>query len=184
VSHLVLGQEESRRWLKFLERRTRAAGQTSSPAWPLFLLAFIAAYREAVEIVLFFRSLILSSPGAWPAIAAGSVVGILALVLVVKGLDYFGKRLNPRPVMRISGLILTLLAVALVGQGVHALQLGGYVPLSPVRYVPSLSTLGLYPTWQTLLAQLATIVLIAAPFLPGLVKKAPSAPAAVPPSAT
>ncbi len=183
VSHLVLGAEESRRWLKFLERRTRAAGQRAQPAWPLFVLAFVAAYREAVEIVLFFRSLILSSPGAWGAIALGCVVGLSALALVVKLLDYFGKRLNPRPVMRISGLILTVLAVALVGQGVHALQSGGYVPLSPVRYVPSLSTLGLYPTWQTLVAQLVTIALIAAPFLPGLGKKTPPAAAPVPPSA-
>lgn len=183
VSHLVLGAEESRRWLKFLERRTKAAGQSESPAWPLFLLAFVAAYREAVEIVLFFRSLALQSNGAWGAIAAGAAVGVLALMVVVKGLDYLGKRLNPRPVMRASGLILTVLAVALVGQGVHALQAGGYVGLSPVGVVPTLSTLGLYPTMQTLIAQLVTVGLILVPFLPRGKKDAPpTPPAASPPT--
>ncbi len=182
VSHVVLGAEESRRWLKFLERRTKVAGQSADPAWPLFVLAFIAAYREAVEIVLFFRSLALQSGGAWGAIAAGSAVGVGALAIVVKGLDYLGKRLNPRPVMRVSGIILTVLAVALVGQGVHALQAGGYVGLSPVAAMPSVHVLGLFPTVQTLAAQFVTLLIIAAPFLPALWKKEPTAPATAPPT--
>ena len=32
--------------------------------WPLLMVAFVAAYREAIEIVLFFRALALDSPGA------------------------------------------------------------------------------------------------------------------------
>lgn len=78
---------------------------------------------------------------------------------------------------------LTVLAVALVGQGVHALQAGGYVGSSPVGVVPTLSMLGLYPTMQTLIAQLVTVCLYLA-LVPAAREKdaPPTPPAASPPT--
>ena len=42
-------------------------------------------------------------------------------------MDRLGRRLNPRPLMMVSSVLLNALAVSMVGQGVHALQAGGYV---------------------------------------------------------
>src|SRR6185369_1310450 len=97
VSHFVLGKLESRKWLKFLERKTTSAAGRSVH-WPLVSVAFVAAYREAIEIVLFFRALALDSPGAGWSIVAGATVGVLGLVAIVKIMSALGKRLNPRPV--------------------------------------------------------------------------------------
>jgi high-affinity iron transporter len=161
VSHFVLGKLESRRWLKFLERKTRAS---STRPWPLVTVAFVAAYREAIEIVLFFRALALDSPGRAGAIAAGVATGGAILAALVFGMQQLGRRLNPRPVMVASGVLLTALAISLVGQGVRALQEGGYLPLTPIGHGSGgLPSLGLYPTLEGLGTQLAVLALVLLP---------------------
>lgn len=160
VSHFVLGKLESKKWLKFLERRTRR----STRPWPLMLVAFVAAYREAIEIVLFFRALALDSPGRAGAIAAGIAVGAVILGGLVFAMQQLGRRLNPRPVMVVSGVLLTALAISLVGQGIRALQEGGYVALTPLRAAGAgLPTIGLYPTIEGLGTQLIVLLLVLLP---------------------
>ena len=128
------------------------------------LVAFVAAYREAIEIVLFFRALALDSPGRAGAIAAGIAVGAVILGGLVFGMQQLGRRLNPRPVMVVSGVLLTALAISLVGQGVRALQEGGYVALSPLAaFGQGLPTLGLYPTIEGLATQLIVLLLVLLP---------------------
>ncbi|MEO6950441.1 MAG: FTR1 family protein, partial [Polyangia bacterium] len=165
VSHFVLGKMESRKWLKFLERRTMAAGDAQGGVgFALFSVAFVAAYREALEIVLFFKALLLDSTvGPWPVIG-GAAAGAAVLTLIVLVLGRLGRRLDPKPLMLVSSIILTALAISLVGQGVRALQEGGLVGLSTLP-LPSLPTLGLYPTVQGLLAQLVVLALVVAPVL-------------------
>jgi high-affinity iron transporter len=162
VSHFVLGKLESRKWLKFLEKRTTQAAK-KTVHWPLASMAFIAAYREALEIVLFFRALLLGAPGhAW-AVAGGAAAGVVGLSALVVVMSQLGRRLNPRPVMMVSGVLLTALAVSLVGQGIHALQEGGYLSLTPLA-APSLPTLGLYANLQGLIFQLVVVVLVFVPW--------------------
>jgi high-affinity iron transporter len=161
VSNFVLGKLESRKWLKFLERKTKAS---STRPWPLLTVAFVAAYREAIEIVLFFRALALDSPGRAGAIAAGVAVGAVLLGGLVFVMQQLGRRLNPRPVMVASGVLLTALAISLVGQGVRSLQEGGYVPLTPLAQAGAgVPTLGLYPTVEGLATQLVTLFLVLLP---------------------
>ena len=57
-----------------------------------------------------------------------------------------------------------LLTVVLAGKGVSALQEAGIIAIAPLRDVPRLSILGLFPTWQSVLAQLLMAVAIAIGF--------------------
>jgi len=161
VSHFVLGRLESKRWLDFLRKKTT---ESSTRPWPLLFVAFVAAYREAIEIVLFFRALVVDTPGGGAAIAAGVATGGVILAALVFGMQQLGRRLNPRPVMVASGFLLTALAIALVGQGVRALQEGGYLPLTPIGNAHGgLPTLGLYPTVEGLGTQLVVLALVLVP---------------------
>ena len=90
--------------------------------------------------------------------------GCAILAALVFGMQQLGRRLNPRPVMVASGVLLTALAIALVGQGVRALQEGGYVPLTPIGNAGGgLPSLGLYPTIEGLGAQLVVLALVLLP---------------------
>jgi hypothetical protein len=48
-----------------------------------------------------------------------------------------------------------------MGTGVRELQEGNVVPISVIRGLPTVEALGLYPTWQTVLAQLVLLALFA-----------------------
>ena len=82
------------------------------------------------------------------------------LVLVMSQL---GRRLNPRPVMTASSVLLTALAISLVGQGIHALQEGGYFAMTPLS-LPSLPSLGLYANTQGLAIQTLVLGLVFVPW--------------------
>jgi high-affinity iron transporter len=176
VSHWVLGRHEAKQWVGFLQRRVMAMAPGQS-GWPLFALSFVAAYREAFEVVLFYRALLLDVGPERGAVAAGAAAGVVAIAIVVLTVARLGRRLNPRPVMLASSVLLAALSIALVGRGVRALQEGGFIALSPVR-MPDLSVVGIYPTLQGLLAQLVTLAAIFAPsIVERLRRRAAPAPA-------
>jgi high-affinity iron transporter len=165
VTHWVLGRLEAQHWVGYLRRKvTAAASGPGSRAWPLWGLAFFAAYREAVEVVLFYRALLLDAGGSrWP-VALGAVAGLAGIGVVLLVVQRLGRRLNPRPVMLVSSVILAALALALVGRGVRALQEGGYIGLTPLGW-PELPWLGLYASREGLMAQAAALMAVVLPSL-------------------
>jgi high-affinity iron transporter len=52
---------------------------------------------------------------------------------------------------------MAILTVVLTGKGISALQEAGLVGIAPLHAVPRLSLLGLFPTAQTIAAQIAMI---------------------------
>lgn len=57
-----------------------------------------------------------------------------------------------------------LLAVVLAGKGIAGLQEAGWIHTSPVVF-PRIDILGIRPTWQTLLAQLSVLLVVAVAFV-------------------
>ncbi len=188
MTHWVIGAKEARHWLGFLRRRIEAAGTSGSgQALALLGLSFFAAYREAFETVLFFRALLLDAgPQSLHLVAGGAATGTLIMIAVVIVVGRIGQRLNPRPVMLISSVFLALLALSLTGHGVHSLQEGGYLRLTPIvvggEALVGLPALGLYASWQGFIAQLGVAVLL---FLPSLAQRLrPPRPVASGPAST
>ena len=104
------------------------------------------------EVVLFFRGLLLESPGEGAAVALGAFVGLILLVALVAAFQKLGRRLKPRPLLLTCGVLLCALAVFMVGNGVRALQEVGVVPLT-VWGGFEVSALGLYATREGLMSQ-------------------------------
>ena len=155
ASHWLLAAASARRLVSFLSARTLQAGSAAV----VFGLAFAAIYREMFEVVLFFRGLLLESPGEGSSVALGAAAGVLALVALVFAFQKLGRRLKPRPLLLTCGVLLCLLAVLMVGNGVRALQQVGLVPLTVWGgfEVPSL---GLYATREGLLSQAIVLLVL------------------------
>lgn len=175
MTHWIIGAKEAQQWLGFLRRKIEtASGQTGAlQKFLLVSLSFLAVYREAVEVVLFYRTLLLSAgPSAKGEVLWGATLGVGVIFVVVFVVGKIGKRLNPRPVMLASGLLLLGLALAMTGNGVHALQEAGVLDATPIaswaERAFSVPMLGIYPTRQVLLAQVAVFVLV---FLPSIAAK-------------
>jgi high-affinity iron transporter len=157
ASHWLFAAMSSRRIFSTFFQRSMAGASAAV----VLGITFVAVYREMFEVVLFFRSLVIESPGAGGAVAAGAVVGLVALVALVALFSSLQKKLKPRPLLVTCGVILSGLAVLMVGNGVRSLQLQGALPLT-VWGAFQLPALGLYATREGVLAQAFVIVTLAA----------------------
>ena len=63
-----------------------------------------------------------------------------------------------------SAILIAILAVVLAGKGVAGLQEAGILGVMPLANVPRIEILGLFPTTQTVLAQIAAIGVLVAGF--------------------
>jgi high-affinity iron transporter len=158
VTHWIFGQASAQRFMSALSRNI-GARLGRGAAWAAFGLAFIAAYREAFEIVLFYRALLLDAGSDAAGVLLGAGAGVAVLVALVLAFKQVGKKIPPRPFMLVSSGILAVLAVMLVGKGVRALQEAAVVPMTTL-HVPDVPVLGLYGTAQTLAAQGVLAVLL------------------------
>ena len=142
------------RWQEYLQAKLSAA-MTRRSAWFLFLLSFVAVYREVFETILFYVAM--WNPQDATAVIAGFVAGIVVLVVIAYALLRLGARLPIGTFFSWSSLLIAVLAVVLVGKGVAALQEAGWIGESLVA-VPRIDLLGIYPTWQSISAQLVMLI--------------------------
>jgi high-affinity iron transporter len=148
ASHWLFAAMSSRRIVsKFFQRAGAGAGSAV-----VLGLTFVAVYREMFEVVLFFRGLLLEEPGRGATVAAGALLGLFALVVMVALFQRLGRKLKPRPLLMSCGLLLCGLAVLMVGNGIRSLQVLGLLPLT-VWGAFQVPALGLYATREGLLAQ-------------------------------
>ncbi|MBB1059260.1 cytochrome c/FTR1 family iron permease [Marilutibacter spongiae] len=148
------------RWQQYLHAKMSAA-LTRRSAIFLFLLAFVAVYREVFETILFYIAM--WSEQASSAIIAGLVAGSVVLAAVAYWMLRMSKRLPIGRFFSISSILIAVLAVILVGKGVAALQEAGWVSQVLVT-APRIEWLGVYPSWQSLLAQLTVAIAAAIGF--------------------
>jgi high-affinity iron transporter len=151
------GKSRADAWQRYVrEKLSRALSARSS--WFLLLLAFVVVYREVFETILFFVAL--WSEGSRLAVIAGGAAGAGALAIVAWALLRYSRRLPITQFFSLSALLVAVLAVVLAGKGVAALQEAGLVDIWPMPGVPRIELLGLYPTRESVFAQLATAAIL------------------------
>jgi len=149
------------RWQQYLHAKLSAALSRRSAIF-LFVLAFVAVYREVFETILFYIAM--WSEQASGAILAGLATGSVVLAAVAYWMLRVSKRLPIGRFFSISSILIAVLAVILVGKGVAALQEAGWVPQALVQ-APRIEWLGMYPSWQSLLAQVAVAAIAVIGFM-------------------
>jgi high-affinity iron transporter len=167
VTHWLLGQLGAKRWAGFLAKRVGAAVSSRRAALGVLSLSFVAAYREAFEVVLFFQALTRDA-GSAKQVWFGAAAGLVLLCAFALVLLRVGQRLRPAPFMLVSSLCLSLLCFVMVGKGVHALQEAAALSLTLVP-VPDAPWLGIYGSVESLVAQgLLTCMLLFSALWPKL----------------
>ena len=148
-------------WQKYIHDKLSAALSRKS-AWFMFGLSFIAVYREVFETILFYAAL--WEQGNHRALIGGLVAGAGALTLVAVALLKFSARLPIGKFFSWSSGLVAVLAVILTGKGIAALQEAGWLNASVIT-VPRVDLLGIYPSLQSVGAQLTVAALLALGFL-------------------
>jgi len=145
---------------KALERFDRA-GFLSAQALGLALLGLTSVYREGFETVLFLQSLELSAGTA--TVLEGAGLG-LAMTLAVAVLTFALQRKLPyKRMLILTGVLIGFVLVVMVGQTARTMQGTGWLSIGSFAFEPPTWAslwLGVYPTWETIGAQLAAIVFV------------------------
>ena len=151
------GKAQADEWQRYIRDKLGSALSKRS-GWFLFLLAFVAVYREAFETILFFAAL--SAQGNVGALVAGGAAALLLLAIIAVAMFRFSKRLPIGKFFAYSSALIAVLAVVLAGKGIAGLQEAGLLGVTPLAAAPRIEILGLYPTLEGLAAQAVTLVIL------------------------
>jgi len=155
------GKAQADQWQQYI-REKMAKALSGSSAWLLFGLAFIVVYREAFETILFYAALWSQGNGA--AILAGGLSACAALAAIAWAMLRYSRHLPIGKFFTYSSWLMAILTVVLAGKGIAALQEAGIVGIAPLGSVPRISLVGLFPTTQTVAAQVLMIAALALGF--------------------
>ena len=154
-------------WIaKFHRQRKRyekleKQGFVSAQAIGLFVLGLTSVYREGFETVLFLQSLQLSAGTA--TVLEGAGLGLAMTFAVGAVTFYFQRKLPYKKMLIVTGVFIGFVLVVMVGQTVRTMQGTGWVPITPLEvdlpYWPGL-WLGVYPTVETIGAQIAAAIFV------------------------
>jgi len=148
------------RWQSYLNEKLSSAISHRS-VWALFALSFIAVYREVFETVLFYSAL--AADGNGTALLSGFFTAVALLIVIAWILLRTSARMPIGKFFSITSIFVAVLAVILVGKGVVGLQEAGWISVHPIAG-PRIDILGILPTAETVIAQLAVLLIAIAGF--------------------
>jgi hypothetical protein len=90
-------------------------------------------------------------------ISLGIVAGFAALAVIFTLFYRYGVKIPLRQFFSVTSVLLYYMAFVFMGTGIRELQEGNAVPITPIRGFPTVEALGLYPSWQTVLAQVVLL---------------------------
>jgi high-affinity iron transporter len=137
--------------------------------WGLAALGFTSVYREGFEVVLFLQSYRLKL-GTDPVLK-GVTIGLLVTAAVALLTFVAHKRLPYRRMLVLTGVLLGVVLVVMVGEQAQEMQLAGWIPTTEVPALAAIipDWLGLwlacFPTVETLTAQAIAITLVLGSYL-------------------
>jgi high-affinity iron transporter len=97
-------------------------------------------------------------------ILGGALSACAALAAIAGAMVRYSRQLPIGKFFTYSSWLMAVLTVVLTGKGIAALQEAGIVSIAPLRSVPRISLVGLFPTTQTVAAQALMIVALTVGF--------------------
>ena len=151
---------------KFHKRRRRLAGMAaggliSAQAIGFVLLGFSTVYREGFETVLFLQALELNS--GLVVVLEGVALGAVAVAAVAIATFVMERKLPYKKMLIVTGVLLTVVLAIMVGKTARTMQGVGWIPITPIDIdVPYWAGiwLGFFPTVETVLAQIGSVVFV------------------------
>jgi len=147
-----------------LERADESEISNRKLMWGLVLLGFASLYREGFEIVLFLQTYYLQLGGK--PVLQGALLGIFFTSIVAVLTFIAHKKLPYRKMLISTGVMLGFVLLVMVGEQAFEMQQAGWIHTTQINWladkIPAWAGVwfSVYPTWQTLIAQLLAAVLV------------------------
>ncbi|HET7629672.1 MAG TPA: FTR1 family protein [Bacillales bacterium] len=145
-------------WNKFINEKVGTALARGS-LWSLAFVSFLTVVREGAETIIFYLGIV--SDISTTQLLTGMATAVLILFVFGFAIIKFSVKLPIGGLFLGITVLIYYLALKFTGESIHALQVVDQVPADSIAGFPTIDWLGVYPTWQTLLAQIVLLVLIA-----------------------
>lgn len=152
VSYWLVSKIEARKWQAYITKKMKTA-ISSGGSLALGGAAFLSVYREGFETVLFYKALYLYADGGTSGILPGFLTGCAVLGVVYYLINKVGVKVPVKWFFAFTSVFLYFMAFTFMGRGLHELQMGQTLSITPAGFAPEIPWLGMYPTWETFIGQ-------------------------------
>ena len=152
VSYWLVSNIDNKKWQQYINKKMHGA-LSQGNAFALSAIAFISVYREGFETVLFYKALVLYAGETTGGILPGFLTGCVMLAGVFYLVNYLGMRVPFKWFFGFTSVLLYYMAFTFLGKGIHELQMGEQFSMTAAEFLPNISWLGIYPTWETFIGQ-------------------------------
>lgn len=151
------------RWIQNMHGKKRsimgmAAGQSIS----FILLGFSSVYREGFETTLFLQALVLDAGTL--TVMQGVALGLLATAAIGVLVFALHAKLPHKKLLVVTGVMISVVLVTMVGNTVHIFQAVGWMPITPIEALDLPywvgTWLGIFPTWEGIILQFVAGVFV------------------------
>ncbi|AGA80651.1 high-affinity Fe2+/Pb2+ permease [Echinicola vietnamensis DSM 17526] len=150
----------AKKWKKFIEEKI-GKQLKKDKMFGIAFFSFMVVFREAFESILFLQAISLETqPAHQSSIGLGVLAAFVMISLFAVLFVRYSKKIPVRQLFRYSAWAITLLALILIGKGVHSIQEAGWLSVTGFPVSVSVDLLGIYPTIETVAAQVALLVLM------------------------
>jgi len=153
VGYWLHTKSEARKWQAFIRGKVENV-LSGKKLLGLVGISFFAVYREAFEVVLFYQALWLQNENGHHLIISGFIAGLALLALLTLGILKLGLNVPLKYFFGATGTLLYIVAFVFAGNGIKELQAAGWVSTTPLKFPPQAPLLGIYPTVETVAAQM------------------------------
>ena len=165
VGFWLHNHSHAKKWKEFIENKIGRYLQKDK-MFGLAAFSFMVVFREAFEVILFLQAINLESkPENKSAIGLGVLAAVVCIAVMVYLYQKYSRRIPVRQLFQYSSWIILLLAIILMGKGIHSLQESGWISVTGFTWLFRLDWLGFYPTLETILAQVTLVIVISITYL-------------------
>ena len=152
VSYWLVSNIDNKKWQQYINKKMHGA-LSQGNTFALSAVAFISVYREGFETVLFYKALFLYAGETTGGILPGFLTGCVMLAGIFYLVNYLGMRIPIKWFFGFTSVLLYYMAFTFLGKGIHELQMGEQFSMTAAEFLPNISWLGMYPTWETFIGQ-------------------------------
>lgn len=156
VSYWLINKIEATRWQQYIKSKVDSSISRGNII-ALGFAAFLAVYREGAETILFYQALY-SSSDSNNAVTLGLAAGLLPLAGLFILIKYGSVRIPISPFFAVTSALLYYLAFTFAGKGILELQEAEWISSTHIEGIPTISLLGIYPTWEGILLQSILVI--------------------------